>query len=206
MVIADKNTGFANFRLNNITHLNDLKWTKPGHLTFKIFPQNLNDFYESSGLTVSNKITKKKKKYCSRLTESSTSDDIQQLVAGLCKADLEYSTRIGNSFGSYSELLSNFAHGQTKEEYIFAAIRFNSEFECSKFFDFYRNLFVDSQNDDLFNPHFHKGTSKISMMRVFLKKITKNSISSPVAFHHINSLSMKNSNMNQLQLLTNISS
>ena len=71
---------------------------------------------------------------------------------------------------------------------LFAAIRFEDELECSKFYDFYRGLFVDSANDDLFNPRFKP--QKKSFASTIYKKISKNSISSPVAFNHVNSLSV----------------
>ncbi len=77
--------------------------------------------------------------------------------------------------------------------FVFAAVRFASDFECSKFYDFYRSLIVDAQNDDLFNPgHVRSGQkgSRLSGVAKVLRKITKSSISSPVAFQHVNSLSV----------------
>ncbi|RMZ93114.1 hypothetical protein BpHYR1_022849, partial [Brachionus plicatilis] len=71
---------------------------------------------------------------------------------------------------------------------LFAAIRFDDELECSRFYDFYRGLFVDAANDDLFNPRFKP--QKKSFANTIYKKISKNSISSPVAFNHVNSLSV----------------
>lgn len=71
---------------------------------------------------------------------------------------------------------------------LFAAIRFEDELECSRFYDFYRGLFVDAANDDLFNPRFK--VQKKSFANIIYKKINKNSISSPVAFNHVNSLSV----------------
>lgn len=92
--------------------------------------------------------------------------------------------------------------------HLFMALKFDDEFECSKFYDFYRVLFTDAHNDDLFNPHYKPSSSSSSkfgsnnngsksdrknsssnLIKVIYKKITKNSISSPVAFKVINSLS-----------------
>jgi hypothetical protein len=97
-------------------------------------------------------------------------------------------------------LLNNENSDSSSSPYIFGALKFESDFECSRFFDFYRNLFVNSQNDDLFNPHFKQSksssstttTTTSSLMRFLCKKINKNCISSPCAFQHINSLSMVN--------------
>lgn len=86
--------------------------------------------------------------------------------------------------------------------HLFMALKFDDDFECSKFYDFFRVLFTDSQNDDLFNPHYKPSSTsssssssnsssnkQSSLIKVIYKKITKNSISSPVAFKIINSLS-----------------
>lgn len=184
-MIADKKTGFASLRLNRLSHLNDLKWTKPGHLTLKIYPQNLSEHLINNPLL--NPISGKQK----RVKTSSTTEDF----SGTLRRTAMY-PNTNQTFSNYSELTAKMAEinkSQSGEGFIFAAIRFNNDFECSKFYDFYRNLFVDSQNDDLFNPHYaaqRPAVGKMNMMKVFLKKITKNSISSPVAFQHVNSLSM----------------
>jgi hypothetical protein len=41
IVMADKATGFALWQINSLNYLNDFKWTKPGHITFKIFSNNI---------------------------------------------------------------------------------------------------------------------------------------------------------------------
>ena len=180
MVIADKKTGFANLRLNNISHDNDLKWTKPGHLTLKVYPKNLSE------CTGNEKSPLKKS---TRNRSSKESKNSANFV------NTRRNSLTNQNFNAYSELMNKLSLGCDKEKFIFAAIRFGNEFECSKFYDFYRNLFVDSQNDDLFNPHYSRTPNKINMMKIFLKKITKSSISSPVAFQHVNSLSMGNENL-----------
>lgn len=189
-MIADKSTGFASIRLNQISHINDLKWTKPGHLTLKIYPKNLGEHTFNSQDIKANLSRKKQKQ--SRIKQSITSDELVRN----CHSTLN------QSFNTYSDLMTKLElnKGDTsdrEEKFVFAALRFSSEFECSKFYDFYRNLYVDSQNDELFNPHYSKQQQvmpkgKLNMMKVFLKKITKSSISSPVAFQHVNSLSMAN--------------
>lgn len=189
-MIADKSTGFASIRLNQISHINDLKWTKPGHLTLKIYPKNLGE-HTFSSQDIKTTLSSKKQKQ-SRIKQSITSDELVRN----CHSTLN------QSFNTYSDLMTKLElnkgdSSDREEKFVFAALRFSSEFECSKFYDFYRNLFVDSQNDDLFNPHYSKQQQviqkgKLNMMKVFLKKITKSSISSPVAFQHVNSLSMAN--------------
>lgn len=189
-MIADKSTGFASIRLNQISHINDLKWTKPGHLTLKIYPKNLGEHTFNSQDIKANLSRKKQKQ--SRIKQSITSDELVRN----CHSTLN------QSFNTYSDLMTKLElnKGDTsdrEEKFVFAALRFSSEFECSKFYDFYRNLYVDSQHDELFNPHYSKQQQvmpkgKLNMMKVFLKKITKSSISSPVAFQHVNSLSMAN--------------
>lgn len=178
-MIADKKTGFANLRLNNISHDNDLKWTKPGHLTLKVYSRNLSEC--TSGNEKSTTALKKSSR--NRVKESKNPDNY---------VNTRRNSLTNQNFNAYSELMNKLSLGCDKEKFIFAAIRFNNEFECSKFYDFYRNLFVDSQNDDLFNPNHSRTPNKLNMMKIFLKKITKSSISSPVAFQHVNSLSMGN--------------
>ncbi|CAF1004187.1 unnamed protein product [Brachionus calyciflorus] len=99
--------------------------------------------------------------------------------------------------------------GLMKPAYTFAAIRFDDELECSKFYDFYRSLYVDSTNDDLFNPHYKPLKKASSFCNTIYKRITKNSISSPVAFNHVNSLSIvfeENTFCNNLNNTSSLSS
>ena len=175
-MIADKQSGFASLRLNQMCHLNDLKWTKPGHLTLKIYAKNLSEHSRQTE-------PPKSKHPSSRIQHSSTADELLSLRN--CHSHLD------QSFSAHSDLSAKLEprKGQAPDKFVFAALQFSSEFECSKFYDFYRALLVDSQNDDLFNPHCSRPQGKMAVMKVFLKKITKSSISGPVAFRHVNSLS-----------------
>jgi hypothetical protein len=195
LVMADKKTGFALWKLNNLTYLNDLKWTKPGHLTFKIFANNLCD-PQLLGLTS---------------LGPPDSSNTNSLGVGV-KLKSKFSIKKSNSL-SYkqqpfsirpSNTMSRISESGSSSEFVFGALKFDSEFECSKFYDYYRSLFVDVKNDDLFNPNFNwnakqtsgskssKEKSSANIVKILYRKITKNSISSPCAFHHINGLSILN--------------
>ena len=187
--MGDKRTGLANWKLNNITHLNDFKWTKPGHITFKIFANNLLPCQDSQPASKST-LKRKSGNHTRPLSNSSTFNEFRMSMSHSSTTE----SILNNSFNVISELEMLTSLSKSKDGFIFAALRFENDFECSKFFDFYRNLFVDSKNDDLFNPHYKPSTEKTSSIRVCLKKITKSSISSPCAFHHINSLSVVEEN------------
>lgn len=189
LVIADKKTGFAMWALNNITFLSDVKWSKPGHITFKINANSKPNGQTGSSVGNSSKALKKKSSFrpmakfrplTSSLTAAnlaSTADSFSTMPTSVSAANLPYSQN------------GKMDKDNKTSQSLFMALRFYDEFECSKFYDFYRVLFVDSNNDDLFNPHY-KPSSKTSIIKIFYKKITKNSISSPVAFNHVNSLSI----------------
>ena len=203
LVLADKKTGFAVWKLNNMNYKNDFKWTKPGHLTFKIFASNIANpelfglinpsiSVESSKVNENMNGTKLKRRFSLRKSNSLTYQQQQSLN----------SIKSSNTMSSLND----------KSDYIFGALKFENEFECSKFYDYYRTLLVDSKNDDLFNPNFNyvnksatiSGNSSISFMKskeknstnnivkILYKKITKNSISSPCAFTHVNGLTVLN--------------
>jgi hypothetical protein len=81
LVIADKSTGFSLWKLNNITYVNDFKWTKPGHVTFKIFSNNL-DLNENS-LLASGKDSLKKKRSSNSKKEKYNGNSAQNLFVYL---------------------------------------------------------------------------------------------------------------------------
>ncbi len=152
LVFADPRTAFSNLTITNLSHRNDLKWTKPGHLTLKIFPHNVPS-----------------------------------------KCQTRQSRTFDSVYANYTGLEAKLALLDNTTGFVFAALRFTSDFECSKFYDFYRELIVDAQNDELFNPNYVKSgqkSSRLSGVAKVFRKIIKSSISSPVAFQHINSLSM----------------
>lgn len=205
LVMAEKKTGFALWRLDNITYSNDFKWTKPGHMSFKVFSNNLN-FLEGVNSQMShlkNKRSLKKNKSRPMSISNTVSSNLSAAAAAysfrssISSNDMKFLDSTYNEYSDFNLLRSIKLNGDNKnsQPYIFAALKFDNEFECSKFFEFYRILFSNSQNEDLFNPHY-KPTNKTSFIKCFLKKITKNSISSPCAFHHINSLTIVNEESN----------
>jgi hypothetical protein len=202
LFLSDRRAGFSQWNLAQITYLNDLKWSKPGHITFKIINKKENGIKENS---VNSNIKNKKSKKA-------------------LPKDQELENECGEgSSGNVSDGLIEFG-----------VLKFDSEFECAKFYDFYRALFTDAAHDDLFNPHFNLNNSlrrknnsiilskmtnsmsesssltnrksdstsssktsniknnnnQSSLIKCLYKKITKSAISNPVAFNHINSLSM----------------
>jgi len=210
LVIADQKTGFALWQLNNLTHINDLKWSKPGHLTFKVYQNNLNEKLDhSSGASMAQ-------------SYSFDSSKIDEKKHSLKSRRFSFSNRSFRSSFSTNELgkflqsqfsssLSN--ENSNNEAFSFAAIKFHSEFECARFYDFYRNLSMNSQHDDLFNPHYvqsrqqmqqqnEKLKCKPNIIKSLCKKINKHSISSPCAFHHINSLSVVDEESNFLHTIS----
>jgi hypothetical protein len=202
LVLADKKTGFALWKLNNMNYKNDFKWTKPGHLTFKIFASNIANpelfglikpsiSCESSSMLINENVngTKLKRRFSLKKSSSLSYEQQQSL-----------NIKSSNTMSNLND----------KNEYIFGAIKFDNDFECSKFYDYYRTLLVDRKNDDLFNPNFNfvnksatiSGSNSLSFMKskeksssnnivkILYKKITKNSISSPCAFTHVNGLTV----------------
>jgi hypothetical protein len=168
--------------------VNDIKWSKPGHITLKVNPKNLNGACSSAVVTATNPTgsTKLKKK-----------SSFRQIAKFRTFTSTSVPSNVGIEAASGEMHRSSSMSGRDKEAAssggnscsLFIALKFYDEFECSKFYDHYRVLFVDSHNDDLFNPHF-KASAKPNLIKIFYKKITKNSISSPVAFNHVNSLSI----------------
>ena len=57
LAIVDKKTAFASLTIANLSHLNDLKWAKPGHLTLKLYPHNVLGPATASGKTSRQKAT-----------------------------------------------------------------------------------------------------------------------------------------------------
>jgi hypothetical protein len=186
LLLVEKRSGFAAWNLGQITYANDFKWSKPGHITFRVM--DANDGRSSDP-----------KKSSSKKNQKRTDENLSVDESGS-----------SNSGGSFQ----------------FGVLKFEDDFECAKFYDFYRDLFADSHNDDLFNPHYkpsvsgqstrnksssqvmsgsvsssalcasgaaNTGASSVSssatnMIKCLYKKITKSAISSPVAFNHVNSL------------------
>lgn len=182
LFLADKHSGFALWTLSQITFVNEFKWSKPCHITFRIH-------------NLPSKIDKKKNAG-SGLTRRGSKRGMMDN-----SADFNYQSKEASAASGFQ----------------FGVLKFDDEFECAKFYDFYRNLFTDSQNDDLFNPHFKSSDSshnmpssfsssalstttatnsggnasnKFNTIKCLYKKITKAAISSPVAFKHINSVPM----------------
>ena len=192
LVIAEKKTGFALWRLNSITYLNDLKWTKPGHLTLKVYCYNL-PFAVSTANQTTKKSRKNSKKVESLTNSSIYSSNFDKSLTYRPSVSFNDMKFLNNDFyNEFSDLSSLLSPADPNNPYVFAAIKFDSDFECSRFYDFYRLLFNNSKNDDLFNPNFKQSaiTKKTNLFQIFYKKIAKNSISSPCAFHHINSLTL----------------
>jgi len=183
-VIADKKTGFALWKLNHITYSNDLKWTKPGHITLKLSKSNLGEAGMDAGLpkTLHQSPCLKKRSSFRQLAK------LRPLTGSFTSSNLSSAAD-----SSLTESSSSKDPKSSSSSQLFMALKFDDEFECSKFYDFYRVLFTDAHNDDLFNPHYKPSSSSASkqssLIKVIYKKITKNSISSPVAFKVINSLS-----------------
>jgi hypothetical protein len=209
LVIADQKSGFALWQLNNLTHINDLKWSKPGHLTFKVYQNNLNEkLDQSSGSCLPQSFSFDSKK----IDEKKNSLRSKRFSLSSRSFRSSFST---NELGKFlqSQFSSSLASETSSKPYLFAAIKFHSEFECARFYDFYRNLSMNSQHDDLFNPHFlqnrqqthqqsDKLKSKPNIIKTLCKKISKHSISSPCAFHHINSLSIVDEESNFLHTIS----
>ena len=187
-----------------------MKWTKPGHVTFKVFSNNLSTNADASTNGQTNSKSKKiAKKF--KLSQSNTSSNMSttstkttassridpnsfSFRSSLSYNDMKY---INDSFNEYTDFNQLAKHGDAlltdgTRPFVFAAIKFESDFECSRFYEFYRLLSNNGKNEDLFNPSY-KATSQAkapSLIQTIYKKIAKNSISSPCAFHHINSLSI----------------
>lgn len=204
--MAEKKTGFALMKINGLTHLNDLKWTKPGHITFKVFANNL-QFVESS--TNQSKLNRKscKKVKLSQSNTKYTKFDEKNLSFRPSMSFNETRYLNSNCFNDFSDfnLLKNTdssANDQNRP-YVFAAVKFENDFECSRFYDFYRLLFNNLKNEELFNPNYKvPSNSKSKLFQIFYKKIAKNSISSPVQFRHVNSLSIQDEDTHRLESIS----
>ena len=187
-----------------------MKWTKPGHITFKVFANNL-QFVESSN-NQTNSIKKNCKKF--KLSQSNTNSTINS--SKIDDKSLTFRPSISfnetrylnnDSFNDCSDfnLLNNTnaSSNDSNKPYVFAAVKFDNDFECSRFYDFYRLLFNNPKNEDLFNPNYKVPSSvKTSLFQIFYKKIAKNSISSPVQFRHINSLSIQDEDTHRLESIS----
>ena len=75
---------------------------------------------------------------------------------------------------------------QFNEKYLYA-LEFKNDFECSTFYDYYRSIAFDLKNRDLFDINY-KPKRKDNIIRIFCRRITKDAISGPCAFQHINSI------------------
>ncbi len=210
-MVSEKKTGFALWRINDITHLNDLKWTKPGHITLKVFANNLQFIESSTNQLKSNRKNCKKFKLSqsntnSTINSSRIDDKILTFKPSMSFNNARYLN--GDSFNECSDfnLLKNtITAPNDPNKYVFAAVKFDNDFECSRFYDFYRLLFNNPKNHDLFNPNYsYKSASNVknNLFQIFYKKIAKNSISSPCAFRHINSLSIQDEDAHRLESIS----
>jgi hypothetical protein len=91
-----------------------------------------------------------------------------------------------NNKNKLNKQSTNNLDNQLSEKYLYA-LEFKNEFECSRFYDYYRSIAFDVKNRDLFDINY-KPKRKDNIIRIFCRRITKDAISSPCAFQHINSI------------------
>ena len=103
-------------------------------------------------------------------------------VANITEESKKQQKRNNKFFKQSTSSLDN----QFNEKYLYA-LEFKNDFECSTFYDYYRSIAFDLKNRDLFDINY-KPKRKDNIIRIFCRRITKDAISGPCAFQHINSI------------------
>lgn len=95
-----------------------------------------------------------------------------------------HSTKSSMSLKSVGKLKSESTNNNNNQNLY--ALEFKNDFECSRFYDYFRTIAYDVKNQDLFDVNYKP--KKRERIRIFCRRITKAAISQPCAFQHVNSV------------------